>query len=758
MLVNPSATSIRRLKVRTGRKDEASLKRRVSQRVQSMNFRPAGLPPSAVLMIRRIDDPLPGLLDAAESEHRDKWNRAFQNQLNDIYRSAYHPKNALVKTDARAILFQDPAQLIACVCKDIASGTLVNQWWWNKTFSSVHLSIRLREALLDDPAFIPAIFTHLAEAGSALQVVSKLSCDHATHIAYAMLATHDCRSLAGCLDGSELSFQRDHHGRSENQGANAWEFSISDKDPGHSAPDHRDNFSTNTRSGETERATQHPYNHAAAPPWQTFFSHDIWHGDLSKAQALLLGLSRCIYAYPVIARSHAFQQQVTRWWTSQVSSQDNSYAHSMDSSISNTGGNAWQKTEIKVEVDTNFPTGSLTQNTENGPSNGAMSGVEQQESSGGKEHLERDRLTGTYLDNGHRPHDGKLPGESTPFGENLCQNIDNPSLSTPAKTAPPTEIRIQKDAEGFTSENTDNGGEYDRDNIGNIHSDSSNDVESETTDRVNPLYSDTSIDTELAGVFYIVNLLNQLQPHQYFGELWGFEGQLSHWAFLEAIAIALLSENVSPVKDDPVWQLLAKLDNPHSQPNSVKKPIHYWGAHSYILPLQWLNAAQLCDEQSFLWAHTNTRLRLWVDQFVLVDCVLPPGQDAQHIAEQYAQQYGHNGKPVLTTFGGAPIDNQKILNQHFSHDLSRWLALASPYLRYYLQRLLALPNATSKTILEQLFRLDGRIFISSSHIDLVTSINNVSIAKRQAGLDQDPGWLPEYGRVVLFQFMQEGDM
>ena len=46
----------------------------------------------------------------------------------------------------------------------------------------------------------------------------------------------------------------------------------------------------------------------------------------------------------------------------------------------------------------------------------------------------------------------------------------------------------------------------------------------------------------------------------------------------------------------------------------------------------------------------------------------------------------------------------------------------------------------------------GKIFVSSSHIDFYTSLDSVSLSARIAGLDHDPGWMPEIGRVVLFHF------
>ena len=46
----------------------------------------------------------------------------------------------------------------------------------------------------------------------------------------------------------------------------------------------------------------------------------------------------------------------------------------------------------------------------------------------------------------------------------------------------------------------------------------------------------------------------------------------------------------------------------------------------------------------------------------------------------------------------------------------------------------------------------ARVFVTSTHVDVVVSLEDVSLPVRLAGLDRDPGWQPLLGRVVLFHF------
>ncbi|MFL6107560.1 MAG: hypothetical protein ACJ72L_11395 [Marmoricola sp.] len=46
----------------------------------------------------------------------------------------------------------------------------------------------------------------------------------------------------------------------------------------------------------------------------------------------------------------------------------------------------------------------------------------------------------------------------------------------------------------------------------------------------------------------------------------------------------------------------------------------------------------------------------------------------------------------------------------------------------------------------------GTVLISRTHVDVVLRIDQIDLAARACGLDQDPGWVPELGRIVLFHF------
>jgi hypothetical protein len=50
------------------------------------------------------------------------------------------------------------------------------------------------------------------------------------------------------------------------------------------------------------------------------------------------------------------------------------------------------------------------------------------------------------------------------------------------------------------------------------------------------------------------------------------------------------------------------------------------------------------------------------------------------------------------------------------------------------------------------FTQPGQVVVSRTHVDVVLGLDQIDLRARTCGLDQDPGWVPELGRVVLFHF------
>jgi hypothetical protein len=49
-------------------------------------------------------------------------------------------------------------------------------------------------------------------------------------------------------------------------------------------------------------------------------------------------------------------------------------------------------------------------------------------------------------------------------------------------------------------------------------------------------------------------------------------------------------------------------------------------------------------------------------------------------------------------------------------------------------------------------RKPGRLLVGRTHVDLTMGLDQIAVPIRRAGLDRDPGWVPDLGRIVAFHF------
>src|SRR5947208_9154473 len=101
------STTIARMQVKGVGLDSGATRLRLASLLSSADLRPTGVPPSAVLIVRRMADPLPSRVAPKRPTVRvdAAWERAAQNALADVYRHAARPSRGPVPANAEAILF-----------------------------------------------------------------------------------------------------------------------------------------------------------------------------------------------------------------------------------------------------------------------------------------------------------------------------------------------------------------------------------------------------------------------------------------------------------------------------------------------------------------------------------------------------------------------------------------------------------------------------------------------------------------------------
>src|SRR4051794_36853990 len=105
--VNRGAVVVSRLRVVSPDRDPLAVRLRVSSLLGAARMEPAGLPPSALLVVRRLADPLPGSFSSRDSALGPPavWERAVSEAIGRLARNAARPALGPVPADAEAVVF-----------------------------------------------------------------------------------------------------------------------------------------------------------------------------------------------------------------------------------------------------------------------------------------------------------------------------------------------------------------------------------------------------------------------------------------------------------------------------------------------------------------------------------------------------------------------------------------------------------------------------------------------------------------------------
>jgi hypothetical protein len=290
----PGTTIAQHLRVRGSGLDPTSTRLRVTNLLQAVDMHPDGLPPSAILCVRTLRDPLPGKLQLRDGGHAmqppGEWKRAMASSLNQLVREAARPAREAVPANAEAVLFADHAEVLACLASDWCQGVVGIRWWWQSLFSSFDLVRSIVPLWQATPAYIPAALQHLAERGEALHFVRHLEADDAYTLVQALTETFALDALRSALNTriAEEALPKDQHIRTALQPGSAEELPVT------------------SLAGESTATAAQP------APWHSWVPEATESG-LQREQQYLLGLGLMLRRAPMHVRTSAFVDAVQRW-------------------------------------------------------------------------------------------------------------------------------------------------------------------------------------------------------------------------------------------------------------------------------------------------------------------------------------------------------------------------------------------------------------------------------------------------------------
>jgi hypothetical protein len=84
-------------------------------------------------------------------------------------------------------------------------------------------------------------------------------------------------------------------------------------------------------------------------------------------------------------------------------------------------------------------------------------------------------------------------------------------------------------------------------------------------------------------------------------------------------------------------------------------------------------------------------------------------------------------------------------------DRRQWLGRSHPLVTAYLTERLAPPEDLA-TVLREILQIPATLYLTRTHVDVVFTLEDIRLDVRLAGLDRDPGWVPELARAIAFHY------
>lgn len=701
------------------RSEDLSVRLRVAHMMECASFEPAGLPPSAILLVRRFPDPQPRAFLPQPSAIRPglAWERAAQSRLEDLHRRAARPALGFVPAGCESVLFADPGEMLACLAYDWLHGNASGVWWWQLILRT--LPAGLLEGWIAawqrQPRYVPAALRILTERRAAVDVVASLSSAEAWTMFLGVV-----REFELSLDITRLSPE------------------VSGEADTGRMPPSEEAFMQQSKSAL-------PTQMSAVPsPWHASLPLEVVPYALGVERSALLGVSLMLQYAPEAAHSRRFSRQFREWYLTaqrnfpketgigsaepalEADSQRETITPPQNASVIVPGGDG-SNAAIPFETAAGTVTGGTpTQsNAPPGTASGRSETSQHRLAQRGRNipQTQQELVEGTASNQ-----------RSTLFQKSLAQTrtralpTDN-QVHPPVPgnlVAPPPLIPQKVSWEGPSAAG-----------LREISLDGE------------------AIPTELGGVLFLVNVLRALKLPQCLEWEFGVEG-INGWTLLELIARCLLGPGRKELTADPVWDLLARLAE--RRPD-VPIGSGFLGQQRYRLPGFWMSALCLTEPAAIGVRLRGFRLQLWhASGFALLDRTLD-SSPVHRLIEAECESFNQNTQTTSLTNWRKDryraLSGCSPLGMTLPGEFRRFLAFLLPYIRYRLALALGTAPTRSLDFAPELLLRRGRLHVSSTHIDLVMDMTQAAGRVRLSGLDADPGWVPELGRVVKFIFTSE---
>jgi hypothetical protein len=228
------------------------------------------------------------------------------------------------------------------------------------------------------------------------------------------------------------------------------------------------------------------------------------------------------------------------------------------------------------------------------------------------------------------------------------------------------------------------------------------------------------------------------------------ESGAGFWGVLDLLTRALLDDPPPGCAGDAAWEVLASLAGRDAGGPPAMALVN---SERYVLPRAWLEE-EPDGPGRLLWRVDGGRVYLWSERGYMVALASPSAGNVVATLSGFLRDLGMTADtlPDEPSSAKPPLDPlSSPLLASITPAARFWLAAVLPFLKRRLGRALGLDDPDAG-LAEALLLRQGVVYASAMHVDVAMGLESVSLALRLAGLDRDPGWLPQAGRVVKFYF------
>jgi hypothetical protein len=713
-------TYVRKLRATCQTSDPLLLRLRLVNALSRAGLQPRALGPDAILCVRRFGDPLPRAIrpDNAGEPPSAEWRAAAATALDGVVRRAARPEHGMLASDATdAVLFADFAELLACLSTDWLAGRVASRWWWKALLGSgLDATEMVAVTWLTSPRFAPAAIEKLAACGQAAAALHVLSPKQASELLRRIVVSFGLSALRDvvAIEGGETSTP-------------LWRVTR----PGAAPP-------TTTEDLPATR------DKADAPPWQAWIGNDDA-PDLDVDRHMLLCVALTLRRAPAWVRTAAFAQQVLVWRTGEGSIRE---AHRQ------TSGEPAIPSQTPVhgpQVD--LPPAATPARVELAESRAEPGVVEESSREASPPAAGPPRPVATH-------------GEPRPLvvPERRSVSVLDVSAASPASDMAETDRTVLSPKTGVLIGEAESGsigssarvspdGVVSEEVRATVHVPRVDPTVTQETDEPNPetAAAPYRVDTQLGGLFYLINVALALGLYADFSAPEGPGLQLSLWDFL-----FLLGRRLVPgMRSDPVWRLLAQLAG-HS-PGEQAAARYFQAPREWSVPVSWLEPFP--EDGIWRWSVADGYLMVRHSAGFLVVHRALTGSDVTRQLLEACYPYRDVSRFELRYSRRLAariwlLRKWRMLERGDA-DLHQWLDWLAEYLDARLMR--AFGATEQHSPFQLLIQHPARVLVTDTHLTVVLSLESLPIAIRQAGLDRDPGWVPAGGRFVRFLFETSGE-